>query len=113
MKIKSLLKTTETTTSETTKTAHFSPPHGKFCISYFAGEEVESVFFLFQLILDRYLLKADTKIGPEWRAIDVFAVLLPAGEAHVESEDSQKNAILSYISKERIAIFRLGGILFS
>jgi hypothetical protein len=50
---------------------------------------------------------------PEWRAIDVFAVLLPVGEVHVVSEVSQKNAILSFISKERIAFFRLDGILFS
>jgi hypothetical protein len=52
-------------------------------------------------------------IFPEWKAIDVFAVLLPVGEVHVVSEVSQKNAILSFISKERIAFFRLDGILFS
>jgi hypothetical protein len=40
----------------------------------------------------------------------IYATLLQIGEAHVESKNSLQNAILSYIFKERIAIFRLGGI---
>jgi hypothetical protein len=52
--------------------------------------------------------------GSVWShyTIDVFAVLLPVGEVRVVSEDSRKNAILSYISKERITFFVLAVFFF-